>query len=602
MSEPTQNGGPTQKTPSGRMLFSDKPFTFELFQLWFITLSFALVFLAADRLGLGSNDPNRVRLIFGTFVIINIAGSFMAFQGWRQIPTRGRVHDLALFLSLAILCAAIANATDLFLWAAGMFPLKTSIYPNIFFVFALVFGLLGIFKLAQLCLVTPGLTTAAIFSLLVAMFLYIPYRVNSSLFGSMMSVENSKEFVFGMLYSFVIAFISSVCAQIMISSRGYFCLPAQFICVGTIGLSFGCAIYGAQFLTQDTMTVSASPVHVILGLSYVSIGLGVYRLGNVVLEKFQPDLDQIPKLDSLFEALGPSIGLKVYEEMTTQLLASQNAQKKAEAEASIREGTIQVLKTEISRRQRAEEDLRAARDRAEAGNIAKSNFLAMVSHELRTPLTAIIAYGKLLADERGPVAERISPEARDFGQRILKSGEHLQGLIDNVLSFSELETGTASMKQTHFDLASLIEFLEWFVNLQERRNPNVSFELLRPRHPVSAYSDPMAIRQILINLLANAFKFTHTGKVVLAFAIDGTTLQITVSDTGIGIPLAQQEHLFQPFFQVSTGSRRRFGGAGLGLAIVKHLIDALHGTIVIDSQEGRGTTVKLSFPDIVRNS
>ncbi|HNV68444.1 MAG TPA: hypothetical protein PKO06_02020, partial [Candidatus Ozemobacteraceae bacterium] len=283
MTEPVKEASaiPTA-SPSGRLLFSSKPFTFELFQLWFVTLAFGLVFLAANRLGLGAADPNRVRLVFSTFVIINIAGAFMAFQGWKQIPTRGRVYDLALFLSMALLCAAIANSLDLILWAAGAYPIKTSVFPNIFFVFALVFGLLGIFKLAQLCLVTPGLLTAAIFSLLVALFLLIPYKFNSTLFGSIPNLENQKEFLFGMLYSFVIAFIGSVCAQIMISSRGFFRLPAQFICVGTIGLSFGCSIYGAQFLILDTMSVSASPVHVILGLSYVSIGLGVYRLGNVV--------------------------------------------------------------------------------------------------------------------------------------------------------------------------------------------------------------------------------------------------------------------------------------------------------------------------------
>ncbi len=601
MTDPIQEKPPTAKSsPSGRTLFSEKPFTFELFQLWFVTLAFALVFLAANRLGLGSSDPNRVRLIFSTFVIINIAGAFMAFQGWKQVPTRGRAHDLALFLSLALLSAAIANSLDLILWTVGAFPLKSSIYPNIFFVFALVFGVLGIFKLAQLCLVTPGILTAAIFSLLVALFLLIPYKFNSTLFGSISAFENQKEYLFGMLYSFVIAFIGSVCAQIMISSRGFFRLPAQFICAGTIGLSFGCSIYGAQFLVQDTMSVSSSPVHVILGLSYVSIGLGVYRLGNVILEQFQPDLDQIPKLDALFEALGPSIGLKVYEEMTVQLLASQTAQRKAEAEAGVREETIQVLKNEIARRQKAEEELRSARDRAEAGNVAKANFLAMVSHELRTPLTAVIAYGKLLSEENGPLGKRTTPEIREFGTRIVKSGEHLQGLIDNILSFSELEVGHATLKASVFDIASLIEFLEWFVGIQQSRAPHVSFELHHPNKQVQLYSDLLAMKQILINILSNAFKFTQTGKIQLSFDVQGNDLIVTVSDTGIGIPSSQKEHLFQPFFQVSSGKRRRYGGAGLGLAIVKHLIDSLRGSITIDSEEGRGTIVKMTFPEVVR--
>ncbi|HNV72481.1 MAG TPA: ATP-binding protein, partial [Candidatus Ozemobacteraceae bacterium] len=290
------------------------------------------------------------------------------------------------------------------------------------------------------------------------------------------------------------------------------------------------------------------------------------------------------------------------EEMTVQLLASQNAQRKAEAEAGIREGTIQVLKTEIARRQKAEEDLRAARDRAEAGNIAKSNFLAMVSHELRTPLTAVIAYGKLLADEKGPLGQQTSPDVREFGNRILKSGEHLQGLIDNILSYSELETGQATLKPTLFELESLIEFLEWFVGLQQSRSTHIAFELQRPQQKVQLYSDLMALRQILINVLSNAFKFTHSGKVQFTCAIEDTTLRISVIDTGIGIPAAQREQLFQPFFQVSSGKRRRYGGAGVGLAIVKHLVDSLHGSISIDSEEGRGTTVTMTFPDIVRKA
>lgn len=248
---------------------------------------------------------------------------------------------------------------------------------------------------------------------------------------------------------------------------------------------------------------------------------------------------------------------------------------------------------------RLNEDLRSATEAAETANLAKSEFLATMSHELRTPLNAILGFSQILREETlGPVGdERYVEYANDINQ----SGEHLLRLINDILDLAKLEAGRIAIEVSPVNLQA---FLERVVALHDRQVQEkglaLSYEIAEEM-PDVVMGDELRLRQILINLVTNAIKFTDRGSVVVrifpkAFPVGSPGWVIEVTDTGIGIDESRKTILFERFAQADTTLSRKHGGVGLGLAICRELVKKMDGVISFESKVGKGTVFSVQLP------
>jgi len=235
-----------------------------------------------------------------------------------------------------------------------------------------------------------------------------------------------------------------------------------------------------------------------------------------------------------------------------------------------------------------------AKKGAEAANQAKSAFLATMSHELRTPLNAVISFAQLLEQPRLATVER--EKQMQYISHIRESGEHLLSVINDILDISRIEAGEAGLAETRIDVAELVTGT---LNLMgpKAREGGLTLERRLPDNLPGLLADARALKQILLNLMANAVKFTPAGgKVVVELGLRDGALELSVSDSGIGIAPADQRRIFEPFVQVENEISRRFQGTGLGLPLVKSLVE-LHGAeIEIESAVDQGTRVTVRFP------
>ena len=230
--------------------------------------------------------------------------------------------------------------------------------------------------------------------------------------------------------------------------------------------------------------------------------------------------------------------------------------------------------------------------RAQSADRAKSRFLATMSHELRTPLTALAGYHELLIDQ---VIGPITDSQLDILERVRSVTTHLSSMIEEILSFTSLEEGQEIVRPTDFLAADLVRAAVAVVQpLADQRKLPIVLDL--PRAHVRMTSDIDKLRQVLVNLLGNAVKFTDAGRITVRVRVAGDVVWFAVEDTGIGIQASEQMRLFRPFAQVDSGLTRRHGGTGLGLYISRRLVTMLGGHIEVMSAPDRGSTFRVALP------
>jgi signal transduction histidine kinase len=234
------------------------------------------------------------------------------------------------------------------------------------------------------------------------------------------------------------------------------------------------------------------------------------------------------------------------------------------------------------------------RERAQAASDAKSAFLATMSHELRTPLTAIIGYEELLHDGiTGPVTS----QQRLQLERIKHSATHLLALIDDVLTLARTEARQEVLQSEPVEIAPIVESAASIVAPLATQK-GLGFDCHMPEGSHKLQTDALKLRQILVNLLGNAVKFSESGSVSLTVQASEEGLTFIVTDTGIGIPPRYLEQVFDPFFQVQHTMTRRIGGSGLGLSVSRRLARLMGGDITVESRVGAGTTFRLHLPSL----
>jgi len=255
---------------------------------------------------------------------------------------------------------------------------------------------------------------------------------------------------------------------------------------------------------------------------------------------------------------------------------------------------IAAILHDVTKSKQREEELEASRSAAERANQSKDQFLANMSHELRTPLNAIIGFSEMLSNSE--LAPRDPPKQQEYAGIIHQSGLHLLSVVNSILDMSKLQSGSFALMPEPFDIAPLVDLCCDMIKLKANEG---DVELIRayPANLSEIVGDKQAYKQIVINLLSNAIKFTPArGRVTIGVQPEGNSLVIRVTDTGIGTNAQDLTQISNPFFQASASYNRAYDGTGLGLSIVRGLV-ALHGgSMAIESEPGKGTSVAVRLP------
>jgi signal transduction histidine kinase/ActR/RegA family two-component response regulator len=316
------------------------------------------------------------------------------------------------------------------------------------------------------------------------------------------------------------------------------------------------------------------------------------NLYQALLEKIHPE-DRERVDAALTGAVDGSLEYRVVckNETIKYVFAIVNVLDNKEGQPIGTRGIVQ----DITERKQRDSELVLAKEKAEEANRAKSEFLANMSHELRTPLNAVLGFSQLL---KGKI---ITPKLESFNDHILKAGNNLLLLINDILDLSKIEANMLQIFPTQTLLRDfIIEIKDFFSLTKEQKGLTLEVNIYNSL-PNKVFVDYVRLRQVLYNLLGNAFKFTEVGGVKLTVSqfiqsSGSPELVFAIADTGIGIPLHQQQVIFEAFRQQNGQSTRKYGGTGLGLHISKRLVELMHGTLWVESEPSVGSTFTVSIP------
>ncbi len=341
-------------------------------------------------------------------------------------------------------------------------------------------------------------------------------------------------------------------------------------------------------LSVDGKCLYASPSAVELAGRSAEDMIGRY-VTDFVEEEDRQDVREVHMNVVTNPGSSATVGYRYHHPDGRMLWLETNTRSVADASGR----TVEVISAirDISGRKALEDELVAARDVAEAAAQAKSSFLANMSHEIRTPMNGVLGFAEVLAKAD------LTPEQHRYAEAIVTSGRSLMRLLNDILDMSKIEAGALEVAIEPFDLPHLLRQCgNLFAPTAEAKGLDLNLVLYGDL-PHYVRSDPHRLRQILLNLLGNAIKFTTSGHVELAAYMDEPgMLRVAVADSGIGIPLERQASIFNEFEQEDASTSRRYGGTGLGLSISRKLAALLGGTLELHSEPGVGTTVTLVIP------